>query len=200
MRLNAMLLALGMVAVTGCYAQPIDVAGVRFERTAQVGGTLLQLNGAGIRYKVVFKVYAAGLYLSVPARTTAAVLADVGPKRIHVVLLREIDGAELGKLFTRGIEANASRDLVSKLIPGLIRMSEVFALKKKLTPGESFTFDWVPGKGMQIAVDGKPAGEPIVEPQFYAAVLKLWLGDVPADRQLKETLLGGASASRGTID
>ena len=39
-------------------AQTTDVAGVKFPNTVQVGNANLRLNGAGIRYKVVFKVYA----------------------------------------------------------------------------------------------------------------------------------------------
>ena len=47
----------------------IDIAGVKLEDRAMVGGSTLQLNGAGIRYKAVFKVYTAGLYLGEKATT-----------------------------------------------------------------------------------------------------------------------------------
>jgi hypothetical protein len=81
-------------------AQETDVGGVRHPASVSVQGTNLQLNGAGIRYKAVFKVYTAGLYLSQKADTPEAVLAATGPKRMHITMLREIDANELGKLFT----------------------------------------------------------------------------------------------------
>lgn len=67
----------------------------------------MELNGAGVRYKAVFKVYAAGLYLTKKAATAEEVMVATGPKRLSITMLREIDSAELGKLFTRGVEDNS---------------------------------------------------------------------------------------------
>ncbi len=173
-----------------------ELAGVKYEPSVQVGNSRLQLNGAGIRYKAVFKVYTAGLYLGGKAATTEAVLAAPGAKRMHIVMLRDIDGNELGKLFTRGMQDNASKEDFSKSIAGTIRMSEIFSLRKKLTAGENFSVDWVPGTGTVVMLNGKPAGEPIKEPEFFSSMMKIWLGNNPADAQLKEALLGKAPAPR----
>ncbi len=171
-------------------AQPVEVGSVKYEPIAQVGNARLLLNGAGIRYKAVFKVYTAGLYLNAKATTPEAVLANTGPRRMHVVMLREIKGDELGKLFTRGMEDNATRDEFYKSVGGIMKMSEIFSAKKKLVPGEHFSVDWIPGVGTTILVNGKPAGEPVKEPEFFTGLLKIWLGRSPADHQLKEALLG----------
>jgi hypothetical protein len=173
-----------------------DVGGVKYESSVQVGNSRLQLNGAGIRYKAVFKVYTAGLYLGTKATTPEAVLAAPGAKRMHIVMLRDIDGNELGKLFTRGMQDNASKEDFSKSIAGTIRMSEIFSLRKKLTAGENFSVDWVPGVGTTVLINGKAAGEPIKEPEFFSSMMKIWLGNNPADGQLKEALLGKAPAPR----
>ena len=173
-------------------AQTTDVAGVKFDPSPQVAGTKLQLNGAGVRYKAVFKVYAAALYLNAKATTLDAVLAAPGPKRMQIVMLRDIDGNELGKLFTRGMQDNAPREEFSKSIAGTMKMSDVFSARKKLLTGESFSIDWLPGTGTVIMVNGKPAAEPIKEPEFYSAMMKIWLGKSPADAQLKDALLGAA--------
>jgi hypothetical protein len=176
-------------------AQTTEVAGVNFDDTLQIANSKLQLNGAGVRYKFVVKVYAAGLYLAAKASTTEAVLAAPGPKRIQIVMLREIDGNELGRLSTRGMEDNNSREDFSKSIPGTIRISETFSLRKRLLPGEHFSLDWIPGAGTQIWVLGKPIGEPIKEPEFFAAMMRIWLGKSPADAQLKDALLGKPRSS-----
>jgi hypothetical protein len=138
----------------------------------------------------VFRVYAAGLYLTQKAETPEAVLGASGAKRLNIVMLRDIDANELGKLFTRGMEKNATREDFVKAIPGTIRMGEIFAAKKRLASGESFQVDWVPGQGTVILINGKPAAEPIKEPEFYSALMKIWLGKEPADANLKDALLG----------
>jgi len=179
-----------------CSAQGIEVAGVKFADSLQVGDSKLRLNGAGIRYKLMFKVYAAALYLSERAATPEAVLKAAGPRHLQIVMLREIDANELGKLFTRGMEQNAPREEFSKSINGILRMSEIFSSRKKLQVGESFSVEWRPGTGTLISINGKPAGDPIPEPEFYSALMKIWLGNSPADPQLKDALLGKAPAVR----
>ena len=189
-------LAAGLSAALPAHAQnatrgqSTDVAGVAFDNRVVLAGAPLQLNGAGVRYKFVVKVYAAGLYISPKASTAEAVLANTGPRRLHVVMLRDIDANELGKLFTKGIEQNASRDDFMKAIPGTIRMGELFAAKKSLKAGESFSVDWIPGVGTLILVNGVAQGEPVKAPEFFSALIKIWLGKSPADYLLKDALLG----------
>jgi hypothetical protein len=104
--------------------------------------------------------------------------------------LREIDTGELGKLFTRGVEDNMDKAAFSKIIPGVIRMSQIFSDFKKLNAGDNFMIDWIPGTGTVITVKGAPQGEPFKEPEFFNALLRIWLGPAPADWKLKEALLG----------
>ena len=193
---HAVMLAFALSLHPMLRAQTVTVEGVKYERSVQVGNTPLQLLGAGVRYKLIFKVYTAGLYIGTKASTPEEVLAAPGPKRMHIVMLREIDANELGKLFTKGMEQNAPKDEFSKCINGILRMSDIFSAKKKLLAGEYFSIDWVPGAGTSVVVNGKPQGEPIKEPEFFTALMKIWLGKSPADAQLKNALLGKASFVR----
>lgn len=177
---------------TGAMAQ-VTVSGVRFDENADIKGAKAHLNGAGVRYKAIFKVYAAGLYLTRKAGTTEEVLAAPGAKRITITMLRDIDSSELGKLFSRGIEDNMEKAAFSKLIPGVLRMSQIFSDNKKLGAGESFSLDWIPGTGTVVVLRGVQQGAPFKEPEFYNAMLRIWLGPVPADWKLKEALLGKPS-------
>ncbi|MBV7456642.1 chalcone isomerase family protein [Acidovorax sp. sif1233] len=174
----------------GAIAQTITVADVKYEETTSLSGSSLQLNGAGVRYKAVFKVYTAGLYLEKKAHTPQDIAALKGPKRMSITMLREIDSTELGKLFSRGMEDNMDRAAFSKLIPGVLRMSQIFSDHKKLQAGDQFMIDWIPGTGTVITVKGKPQGEPFKEPEFFHALLGIWLGNTPADWKLKDALLG----------
>ena len=193
------LLAAGLAfALGGAAAQSSNVSGVKFDDSLDLRGTKLQLNGAGVRYKAVFKVYAAGLYLTKKAGTTDEVLAAPGAKRMSITMLREIDSGELGKLFARGMEDNMDRAAFSKLIPGVMRMSQLFSDCKKLNAGDTFTVDWVPGTGTVIGVKCSQNNEPFKEPEFYNALLRIWLGPNPADARLKDALLGKAAAAPNT--
>jgi hypothetical protein len=104
MKTAALAVALAMPLAASAQEPARTVAGVAYPAQAGVGGQTLQLNGAGIRYKAIFKVYTAGLYLEKPAASLQEIAALPGPKRVSVTMLREIDSAELGKLFARGIE------------------------------------------------------------------------------------------------
>ena len=189
-KLARLVLALACsVGSQGAFAATVDVAGVKFEDTIDQRGSKLVLNGAGVRYKAVFKVYSAGLYLPKKTSSPEEALSMAGAKRISITMLRDIDSNELGKLFTRGVEDNAPKTEMSKLIPGLIRMGQIFSDQKKLVTGDSFTFEWVPGTGGLLTVKGSPQGEPFKEPEFFAALLRIWLGPAPVDYKLKEALL-----------
>lgn len=180
----ASLLALNTLAAT------LEVNGVKLEDAVDVRGSRLQLNGAGTRYKAIFKVYVAGLYLGKKAATPEEVINQAGPKRFSVTMVRDIDANELGKLMTRGMEDNMDKGEMSKLIPGLMRMSQIFSDQKRLLTGDNFMIEWIPGTGSVITVKGKPQGEPFKEPEFFKALMWIWLGPVPADFKLKDALLG----------
>ncbi len=186
----AAVLAVSSLSGGSAWAQAVEVANVKYEPAVDLAGQKLQLNGAGIRYKFVVKVYTAGLYLSSKASTTAEALAAPGPKRIHISMLRDIDGNELGRLFTRGMEDNAPREEFVKSINGVLKLSEIFASRKQLNNGDSFFVDYVPGLGSTVLVNGKAIGETIKEPEFFSALLRIWLGEKPVDAGLKDALLG----------
>jgi hypothetical protein len=186
-------LALSALVVAASAFAQVTVSGVKFDEASDVRGAKTQLNGAGVRYKAIFKVYAAGLYLPKKAGSTEEVLAMPGAKRMNITMLREIDSSELGKLFSRGMEDNMEKAAFSKLIPGVLRMSQIFSDHKKLNPGDNFMIDWIPGTGTVITVKGVPQGEPFKEPEFFNALLRIWLGPNPADWKLKDALLGKAA-------
>ncbi len=189
---SAAALLAGLTPARAQAPAPTELAGVKYPPSVQVAGSNLVLNGAGIRYKFIIKVYTAGLYMATKAATADAVLAAPGNKRMHVVMLRDIDGNELGKLFTRGMQDNAPKGEFSKFIPGMLQMADVFSTRRKLVAGDNFSVDYVPGTGTQVLVNGKPTGEVIKEPEFFNALMRIWIGPSPADRLLKDALLGQA--------
>ncbi len=187
---------LALVLPLGALAQVVEVGGAKFEPTEEVGGQKLVLNGAGVRYRAVFKVYAAALYLNQKATTAEAVLANAATKRVELHMLRDVDGKDLGKAFTDGMEKNMLPEERMKSINGIFKFGQFFNERKKLASGDRVSVDWVPNVGAQVSVNGKPAGDVIKEVEFYNSVLRIWLGANPADADLKEGLLGKIKTSR----
>ena len=179
----------GLVLSAASFAANVELHGVKIPDSTTVGGTKLQLNGAGTRYKGPFKIYVADLYTTKKVQTLDELIAAPGPKRLTMTMLREIESGPFGKLLTRGVEDNVSKSEMSKLVPGLIRMGDIFTTIKVQSPGDVITLDWIPGTGLIITAKGKVQGEPFKEPEFYKAMMSIWLGSSPADFKLKESLL-----------
>jgi hypothetical protein len=49
----------------------------------------------------------------------------------------------------------------------------------------------VPGRGLVLARNGQVRGEPVAGEDFYAALLRCFIGERPADPEMKVGLLGG---------
>jgi hypothetical protein len=197
MKLYRKWLVAAAISLFACaaFAQVLTVSSVKYDENIDFRGAKLHLNGAGVRYKFVVKVYTAGLYLPKKSASPDEVLTMPGAKKLSITMLRDIDSNELGKLFIRGVEDNMdNKASLAKLIPGLMRMSQLFNDVKQLKAGDNFTIEWMPGTGTIITVKGKQEGEPFKEPEFYNALLRIWLGPAPADWKLKEALLGKAAA------
>lgn len=170
-------------------AQNADLAGINYPPNLKVEGTPLVLNGSGISYRAVAKVYTLGLYLPSKAKTTEAVLTLKGPKQLRFVMLQGTRIDELGKLITTGVETNSSRPQFFGLIPAISTMGAQFSHIKRLVPGDVFTIEWVPERGTIFFVNGQPAGLPIQDPEFFNAILRTWLGKTPPSQGLKDALL-----------
>lgn len=185
-----------VLSATPAAANDREVGGVKVSQSLKVAGQGLALNGVGIRYRGPFKVYTAALYTARKVDTVEAFHADTGAKRLEITMLREVDSAEMGRLFINGMLKNTAPQDQGKVLPDVARMGEVFAAHKRLLPGEQLVIDWLPGNGMQITVRGKAQDETFKSPAFYSALMNIWLGKSPADWQLKEALLGKGDADR----
>lgn len=190
MKPGQLIAACTLLLLTHTSLAATEVAGIRLDDTATVADQRLVLNGAGVRYKAIFKVYVAALYLPQKKETLKDILALPGAKRVAVVMLREVSSDDLGEAMIAGIRKNSTPDETRRFGLQLITMGDIFSKIPKLKKGESFSVDWVPGKGTVVIVDGKPVADPIPGQSFYDAILKIWLGDDPADTNLKPAMLG----------
>ena len=176
-------------AMTIAHADTVTVSGIKLEDTAQVGNQNLKLNGAGVRVKVFFKVYVAALYLPELKSTTPDVLALPGAKRVHIVMMRDLSNDDFSQAFMDGLRNNLDISERSKLIKPMITFGQMFSLVGNLKKGDTMNFDWIPGTGVVSQFNGVKIGEAITDPSFYNGVLKIWLGNKPADAALKTKML-----------
>jgi len=190
-QLRQIVLVAGIMMTFGAGPQAAEVGGIKLDDSVRVANQELKLNGAGIRYWAVFKVYVAALYLPEKKKTVPEILASNGARRLKLVLMRDVNNEELGQAFMDGLNLNTEKAEKSKFVNQTVKMGEIFASIPKLGKGDTITSDWVPGSGMRIYVNDKPVGETLPDLAFYNAFLRIWLGEKPAGSELKQALIGG---------
>lgn len=170
----------------------LDVAGVKFEDTAQLGNQTLVLNGAGLRTKVIVKVYAAGLYLPRKEATATGVLSQPGPKSVHAVMLRDLSGEDFADAMIKGFKANNSAADVARFQSRLDELRALMLQVGSAKKGSKLELNYIPGTGTRVLFNGEQKGRDIAGDDFYQAILRIWLGSDPVDDALKDGLLGKA--------
>ncbi len=169
-----------------------EIASIDLPETVQlsVGTTPLVLNGAGIRKKFFFKIYVAGLYLPSRQTSTEAILDMPGPKRVHMhFLYKEVERDKLVTGWQEGFENNLDNNSLAKLAPRLAKFNQLF---RTMHRGDVIDLDYQPEEGTQVLFNGELQGR-IEGKDFYTALLKVWLGQQPADADLKTALLKGTA-------
>ncbi len=198
--LGAALAACSAVVMPSLAWAQSKLGDVIFPNDITLGGQKLFINGYGMRFRFGFRVYAAALYTPSKFAKNEEVIKPTVAKRMHLVAQRDVKGDDFGKLFTRAMEENMTKEDFSKIINGVIRMGTIFADAKQFAKGDVIIVDVVPGTGLITTFRGKQQGEPIKEPEFSQAMMQIWFGKKPADEQLRVALLGGQSSANTNIN
>ena len=167
----------------------VSIDGINFQDTAQVAGQTLQLNGAGKRVRIIVDVYAMGLYVPKADSSATALIQGPGPRSVRIVLMRDLTGADFAEAMIKGIEQNHSSADLAKLQARLDELGSAMKAFGQLRKGAVVQMNQVPGTGLQVVVNGETKVKGIPGDDFYAALLRIWLGDKPADKDLKKSLL-----------
>jgi hypothetical protein len=170
--------------------QAVEIAGIKMDDTAKVANTELKLNGAGIRYKAVFKVYVAGLYLTEKKNNLADILALNGPKQIRMVMLRDVSADQMGQSFMDGLNHNSTKAEKTKIVNQMQKFGEMFASIPELRKGDIVSVEWVPNVGSITTLNGKRTADVFPDVAFFNALMRIWLGEQPAYAPLKNQMLG----------
>jgi hypothetical protein len=164
-----------------------EIAGVAVPESVSIKNKALVLNGAGIRKKLFIKIYVGGLYLPAKSTSVSEILADPGAKRIFMSFLyKEVSAERLVEGWNEGFAGNNTEE-EQKVLQD--RIKQFNALFTPVHKGDEIRLDFIPGEGTQVWINetfkGTVPGE-----DFFRALLKIWLGDKPADADLKNAMLG----------
>jgi hypothetical protein len=178
-----LLVALALALSLPAFAR--EVAGVQVPDSVTAGGKALVLNGAGLRSKFFVKVYVGALYLEQRSSDPAAIVAADAAWQVVMTFKRDVDKASILGAFKEGFENNSKAD-APKLIPALSRID---AVMKDLKSGDVLVIGYAPGVGSTVTAPG--GGTVTIEGKPLAdALLRNWLGEKPADGDLKSGMLG----------
>lgn len=164
-----------------------EIAGVSLAEKATSGdGIELTLNGAGIRSKVFFKIYVAGLYLENPAKDAAAVLADNGRRKMQLHIIYDtVEKEKLVAAWLEGFDGNLTKEERKALDERITAFNAMFDTVKK---GDIIVLDYIPEKGTSVTVAGAAKGN-IEGKDFSDAMFSIWIGKKPVTEELKKALL-----------
>ena len=161
-----------------------ELKGVKMPDTLEVEGKKLTLNGMGLRTKVVFKVYVAGLYLEEKSSDPAVILTKDQTRRVDMVMLRDFEKGKITEAMKAGFEKNNA----DKFAALKDRLERFMAVIPDLKEGQTLSMTYVPGKG--TSVKGPGADVSVEGKDFADALFSVWLGKAPVDEDLKSGMLG----------
>lgn len=178
--------AIAVVLAIGQASAAAELAGVTLPDEVTIEGRNLHLQGLGIRKKFLFKVYVGGLYLATPTQDAGEAIRAEEPKRIVMHFLRDVGEAKIREAFDEGF-FNNSQELLNVLRERIESFHQILA--GGMEKGQEATFTYLPGEGTRVRVDGDLRGT-IEGDDFMQALWSVWLGQVPADHELKRKMLG----------
>jgi hypothetical protein len=175
-----------LLAVPGLHAA--EVAGVKVEDKIRVGSSDLVLNGAGLRSKLFIKIYVGALYVGQKSTTPAAIYDSPLPRRMIMRLMRDLDAETLSSALDDGLKSNLSPAELAETKTQADQLATIMKGIGKAREGDTISIDFSLD-GVAVSLNGDVRGK-VAGAGFAKALLKVWLGDKPADASLKKALLG----------
>ena len=174
-------LALATVA-----AEAATVAGVNIADSVEVNGQKLVLNGAGLRKKMMFKVYTGALYLPARQSNPAAVLGSDSARRMVMHFIMDVDKGKIAEAWTDGLGANTPN------APADVKQAfaTLGSWMQDMKEGQEIVLTYVPGSGTTVQVAGTVKGT-LAGKAFADAILATWVGPKPGPgKEFKNAVLG----------
>ncbi len=166
-----------------------ELAGVFVDDQITVeNGEKLVLNGIGLREKFWVDVYVGSLYLTGKTSNIADILSSRKAWRIQMdFIYKEVDKEEFVNAWREIFQKNQSEETLAAIKD---RLEEFFGFfDENLFAKDRYTYDYIPGKGTIVSKNNKVLGT-IPGEDFRNALIEYFLGNYPADSDLKSGMLG----------
>jgi len=137
------------------------------------------------------KIYLAVLMLAVMLAIQGAHSAEIegvlsdAAKRLEVEYFHAIKGEDFGPPTNKVIAQNSDVLTLGSLLPR-IEAHNTFCVD--VQPGDRYALTYMPGRGMELALNGRPMG--IIEgADFASALYAMWLEEKPMNKSFNRQLL-----------
>ena len=164
-----------------------EIEGINMPESLEVAKSKLILNGAGVRSKFFMDLYVGGLYLQNKSNNPKEIIEgdELMAIRLHIISSL-ITSKKMENATREGFE-NATKGNTEPIKGQIEEFISVF--KEKIEENDIFDLIYSPGKGLEVyknsefksRIEGLP---------FKQAVFGIWLSDKPAQKSLKEEMLG----------
>ena len=166
--------------------QAKEVSGVQLEDSVTLNEQTLVLNGAGVRSKFFIDLYVGSLYVPNIIDNTAAVLsADNTAVRLNITSSM-ITAEKMADAINEGFD-DATDGNTAPIQNQIDQFMGLFS--DEIIEGDQFTLLASKELGVTAFKNGTAQATITSEP-FRQALLKIWLGDEPAQKSLKKAMLG----------
>ena len=162
-----------------------EIEGVHFENTYETDGIQMKIQGTGLfRYLGFIKVYVGAFYPE-EGSSVEDVLSDK-PKRLEVEYFHSLKGEDFGIATNKVIEENTDALTLQRIRPQIDYHNSLY---EDVHPGDRYSLTYIPGRGTELALNGKSKG--VIEgADFASALFSMWLGEFPMNKPFKKQLLG----------
>ena len=182
------LLLLLVIALSFQVNAQMTLNDVTLPATLNYSNTELSLNGGGIRTKLIFKLYTAGLYLQENSSNATTILNSNEPMAIRMVITSsKINSDNMSEAIREGFDKSTDGN-TSAIEDNIDVLIETFS-KEAIVPGDIFDLVYIPGKGV-MAYKNSKLKSTISDLSFKKALYGIWLSDNPISSGLKDDLLG----------
>lgn len=185
----AFCLALAALSPARASAPEIEVAGVRLPERVNVSGRHLVLNGAGLRKVLFMEIYVAALYLPERRQDTHEIINRDIPRTLQLTLLRGLSTQQNLDALKDGLYENSSPAEIEAIRTDVDTFLTHIRSLREISSGTVIQLNYLPGAGTRVSVNGRYLGT-VGGDTFNRAMLKIWLGEHPAQASLKRALLG----------
>ena len=181
----------GLAVLAGSTAMaepPRELDGVPIDVSANVAGAKLVLNGASVQKRGFFRTNTCALYLPEKRHTLDDIVKLAGPKRVQLVMLRDIKGFLIARQFLNDFAASATEAEANALTAEVEQIAKGYAQIDMLHKGDVVVIDWVPGQGIVSTLNGQSMGPAHDNELLWDVSLRPVMGP-QAPRELREQLL-----------